>query len=298
VLRLTLQTRPPKPARYLAIATMAKDEGPYLAEWLAFHRLQGVDHVYMYDNGSSDDPASFLAPFVQSGFVTLIRWTGAATVQLMQLRGYQHALTTYGQLYLWMAFIDVDEFLFPTSDCSLPEVLSRYEALPSVVVPWTMFGTSGHKTRPSALVMEAYTMRAPKLSKPKSIVQPTEVRGVSNAHLLDFDEGRMVGYNERGELVGKRGPFYSDVLRLNHYYTRSEEELVRKRARSITNWLGDGTKVDWHVSQIESAPQRDLSITRFTAEVTAALRQLYPIERDVPKTISDDAISDRLGSFG
>jgi hypothetical protein len=178
-----------------------------------------------------------------------------------------------------MALIDIDEFLFPAIDAALPAALSRYEALPAVAVSWTMFGTSGHKTRPNGLVMEAYTLKAPQLSRPKSIVQPSEVRGVSNAHLLDYDEGRRVAYNERGELVGKLGPFSSDVLRLNHYYTRSEEELARKRARNIQSWLSDGTRVDWHVSQIEIAPQRDLSIMRFAPDVRAALANAPPIAR-------------------
>ena len=220
---------------------MVKDEGSYLAEWLTFHRLQGINHIYIYDNGSTDGTAAVLAPFVQTGFVTVTPWTGEMSVQALQLGAYRHALTTYGPLCRWVALIDVDEFLFPAVDTALPDVLSRYEALPAVAVPWTMFGTSGHKTRPRGLVIEAYTMRSSALSRPKSIVQPSEVRGVSNAHLLDYDEGRMVAYNERGKLVGKRGPFYSDILRLNHYYTRSEEELARKRARSITSWLGDGT---------------------------------------------------------
>jgi hypothetical protein len=265
--------RPAAPRNYLAISTMVRDESLYLAEWLAFHRIVGVDHVYIYDNGSTDDSPTVLKPFVQSGFVTVIPWTGPLNAPTMQQRAYHHGLTIYGPLYRWIAFIDVDEFLFPAEDAML-EVLSRYEGLPAVAVPWTMFGTSGHKTRPDGLVIESYTMRGSDLSRPKSIVQPSEVRGVSNAHLLDYDEGRMVAYNERGELVGKKGPFYSDVLRLHHYYTRSEEELARKRDRSITSWRGDGTRVDMHVSRIESAPQRDLSIARFIPKVKAALAEV------------------------
>jgi hypothetical protein len=249
---------------------MVKDEGRYLSEWLTFHRLLGVDHVYIYDNGSTDDTAAVLAPFVRSGFVTVTPWTGPLRVQAMQLRAYHHALTSYGTLCRWLAFTDVDEFLFPTADEPLPEVLSRYEALPAVAVPWTMFGTSGHKRRPDGLVIEAYTMRSGDLSRPKSIVQPSEVRGISNAHLLDYDEGRMVAYNERGELVGKRGPFYSDVLRLNHYFTRSEEDLARKRARAAENLL-DVTKLDGHVSKSEIAPERDLTIARFIPAMNQAL---------------------------
>lgn len=43
---------------YLAVVAMVKNEGSYLREWLAFHRLVGVQHVFLYDNGSSDETLS------------------------------------------------------------------------------------------------------------------------------------------------------------------------------------------------------------------------------------------------
>jgi hypothetical protein len=258
---------------YLAVAAMVKNEGSYLAEWLAFYLVQGVEHVYLYDNDSSDDTAAVIEPFVRSGFVTVTAWPGEFDGSVLQLKAYHHALATYGHLYRWMAFIDIDEFLFPVTEATLPAALSRFEALPAVAVPWTMFGTSGHKTRPRSLVVEAYTMRGSDLSRPKSIVQPSEVRGLSNLHLFNYDEGRMVAYNERGELVGKRGPFYSDILRLNHYYTRSEEEFARKKSRAIENRLKHGdTRLDSHKAQMEAAPLRDLSIARFIPAMNEALR--------------------------
>src|SRR6476646_1530288 len=62
------------PSRYLAVATIVKNEGPYLGEWLEFQRLVGVEHVYLYDNGSTDNSAAVAAPFLAEGFVTVIPW--------------------------------------------------------------------------------------------------------------------------------------------------------------------------------------------------------------------------------
>ena len=38
----------------IAICAIFKDEAPYLLEWLAFHKMIGVDLFFLYDNGSSD----------------------------------------------------------------------------------------------------------------------------------------------------------------------------------------------------------------------------------------------------
>jgi hypothetical protein len=41
-------------AKYKAgIVAVAKDEHPYLLEWLAFHFAIGFDHIWVYDNESA-----------------------------------------------------------------------------------------------------------------------------------------------------------------------------------------------------------------------------------------------------
>ena len=59
---------------YLVACAIFRDEAPFLAEWIAFHRLVGVDHFFLYDNGSQDEPESVLAPFLAEGCVTLKPW--------------------------------------------------------------------------------------------------------------------------------------------------------------------------------------------------------------------------------
>lgn len=256
---------------YLAIATMAKNEAPYLAEWLTFHRIQGVEHVYIYDNGCDDATAEILAPYKSSGFVSIIDWP-VTRKDKSQRRAFAHALTAHGGRWRWMAFIDVDEFLFSISS-KISETLRVYEDLPALLVPWTMFGTSGHRFKPESMVIEAYTKKSATLGAPKSIVQPQQVRGISNVHAFDYEEGWKTGYNERGELVTCDGPFYSEVLRLNHYYTRSQEELERKLA--IRGAYGENLKkkVSDTAARIELHSVYDDAILRFVPEIRDALAQ-------------------------
>ena len=43
----------------------------YLAEWIEFHRLIGVERFFLYDNGSADDHEQVLAPYVDEGIVVV-----------------------------------------------------------------------------------------------------------------------------------------------------------------------------------------------------------------------------------
>ena len=57
------------PVNYLAICAIAKDEGPYLKEWIEWHLKNGVEKFYIYDNGSKDDTTTVLKPYIEKGIV-------------------------------------------------------------------------------------------------------------------------------------------------------------------------------------------------------------------------------------
>ena len=64
-----------QPMRYqLSICAFFKNEARYLKEWIEYHRLIGVDHFYLYNNGSTDDFKRVLNPYVRKGVVTLVNW--------------------------------------------------------------------------------------------------------------------------------------------------------------------------------------------------------------------------------
>jgi hypothetical protein len=134
----------------------------------------------------------------------------------------------------------------------LSAALARYEDLPAIAIPWLMFGFSGHKRRPEGLVIENYTTRAPfppprhasRLLKWKSIVDPMQVGGIEGPHFFVLSNGSQSAYDENRVLIptppdgddidmtalfGDRP--YGRVFRLNHYFTRSEEEFARKTSR-------------------------------------------------------------------
>ncbi len=221
-------SRGPEPPAYLSITAMFRDEAPYLREWIEFHRLVGVERFFLYDNMSVDAHAEVLAPYIADGTVVVHEWPFFPGQQ----EAYGHTLAEHGHESRWIAFIDVDEFLFSPTRRSVADLLGHYERWPAVGVNWAMFGTSGHHDRPRGLVIESYHRRAPDdaLSNRyiKSIIDPRRVASTGNAHYFIYDRYTTVDENEypvQGPLT-KSVSF--DLLRLNHYFTRSEREAREK----------------------------------------------------------------------
>jgi len=200
---------------------------------------------------------------------------------------YAHALTVFGHDWRWLAFIDADEFLFPTEADNLPSVLKDYEHLPALAVFCRMFGFSNHIVRPQGLITECYTMRAPVPPEPdvkpgllkfKSIVDPSKVRGVETPHRFALADGVAGTYMESGNLVGegRLGDMSGDRIRLNHYYTKSKQDFalkVSRKAASETSEPARSLFVTERAERIEEHLIEDTAIHRFLPDLKSAMAE-------------------------
>ena len=137
-----------RPPLNLTVCGIFRDEAPYLAEWVTFHRLQGVEHFWLYDTLSEDDWRSELAPELAAGIVTVTPWPEEAG----QPSAYLDCLQRHRDETRWMAFIDIDEFLFSPSGRRLPEVLRAFDHRPGVVANWRMLQSAGASDPPRGAV--------------------------------------------------------------------------------------------------------------------------------------------------
>lgn len=221
-----------RPEHYLAVCAIAKDEGPYFKEWIEWHLSQGVDHFYIYDNESSDGTREILQPYIDSGVVEYKYWPG----HRRQLAAYDDCLDHYRLASRWIAFIDLDEFIVPVKDASIPAFLKRFEAFAAVEINWLVFGSGGHKTKSPGTMMERFrfhSLPGHRLNRHvKSIVNPREVFTMIGCHEAAKISGSIA--DSHGQPVTKnfreREP-QQDVIRINHYAVRSYEEFLEKQAR-------------------------------------------------------------------
>jgi hypothetical protein len=228
---------------HLSICAIYRNEARYLREWVAFHRLMGVERFFLYDNASTDEHEAVLRPFVEDGCVTVTPWPQVPG----QMAAYEDCLRRRRDESRWIAFIDLDEFLFSPSGAVVADVLHDFDQHPGVVVNWAMFGTSGHRDPPPGLVTENYVRRSDATGwnrQTKSIVDPRRVSLFCGPHIFLFKDGTAV--DERGRPLVRPTRTWTDEvsfarLRLNHYVTRSEREYVAKLARTAPDMGARGS---------------------------------------------------------
>ena len=217
---------------YLSIVAIYRDEAVYLKEWVEFHRIVGVERFFLYDNFSVDEHREVLAPYVEEGIVVLNEWP----VFPGQIPAYDDALRRHASESRWIAFIDLDEFLFSPTGKPLPEILSEYEHHPGVLANWAVFGSSGHRTRPTGLVIENYVRRMKAEEghqQSKTILDPSRADRCGGAHFFYYREGAGSAVDEEHRPVpyGRTHHLAFDKLRVNHYYTKSIAEGKAKLER-------------------------------------------------------------------
>lgn len=237
----------------LAVCAIFRDEGRYLEEWLQFHHAVGVDHFFLYDNGSIDHSLEVLEPWVRAGIVTVTAWTGRN-----QPQAYAHCIARHQYQCRWIAFIDIDEFLFSPSGDDLREKLGHYSGVSSIFVYWILFGSSGHVQRPRGGVIDNYT-RCLLLNHAenddfdheesfdnryvtgwavdgKSIVNPRAVREYYVHKPRRLWYGQVA--DERRNPARQRGAaehLTFAEFRINHYWAKSIEDLRAKASRPRIN---------------------------------------------------------------
>lgn len=220
------------PKHYLAVCAIAKNEGQYFREWIEWHRKMGVDKFYIYDNDSTDDTREVLAPYIESGLVEYTPFPGLSR----QLAAYDDCLERHRLDARWIAVIDIDEFIVPLKDASIPEFLRRFEDFSAVEINWLIFGSSGKKKQEPGGVMERFTRHSlpnHKLNRHvKSIINPRRVYNMIGCHeaaRIDGDAADSHGTPLRRSFRDREPQ--QDVIRINHYAVKSYEEFTAKRAR-------------------------------------------------------------------
>lgn len=271
----------PLPGVYISIACIAKNEGPYIKEWIEYHKIVGVERFYFYDNESTDQTKEILRPYIENGTVIYKYVKGRP----MQRQCFNDAVYYSKVSTKWLALIDLDEFLVPVEKDNLPDLLNEYEKEPGLVVQRVIFDSNGHETKPSAhggLVTANYT-RIPKDTMKlnsgfKSIVKPFRVAYVDNAHIAFYRNNlHAVNENFKRIRVGQISDPHGTVnkIRINHYFTKSKEEYHNKILRGSNSNNSLYSKP--YLYQLLDLPHsnipatQDLVIQKFVPRLKAAM---------------------------
>ncbi len=258
----------------LVICCVFKNEAEHLKEWIDFHLKQGFKKIYLIDNRSTDGFENVLEPYLEKGTVSLSSSQSSEMNTFIQAKEYNAILPLIrmeqGE-HCWVAFIDVDEFLFSVSSQTIVEVLQEFNGKPvgGILANWLMFGTAGIKKLDTKKPMlEQLTRRAPDEHDEHRISKPL----VYLANVFKFFEGPhqpiVKGdsnfYYSDGTVFNKdQDQFIHSPLRINHYWYRSEEyyENRKKANRKVFGDVRTKELEDWHKNRCNEVEDEEILTT-------------------------------------
>jgi hypothetical protein len=275
------------------IVTAAKDEAPYLLEWVAYHRLVGFDHFLVFSNDCADGTDAMLDRLAELGYLSHVRndRIGPKGVQWTALdRAASHPRVAEAS---WLLVADVDEFV--NVRCGrgrLSDLLAGVPEADAIALTWRLFGANGVVEIEDRPVIDQFRRAAPfpcnapweasqfktlfrndggyrKLGvhRPKARVagrRPVWVNGSGKPLGEAFDRPGTITY---GTAAG------NDLVCLNHYSLRSAKAFLVKAERGLPNRarkpVDIGYWADRNFNEVEES-----SILRHLPDLEAALAEL------------------------
>jgi hypothetical protein len=298
------------------LVSAMRNEGPFLLEWLAYHRVIGIDQVVVVSNGSTDGSDDLLAALADAGEIAFLRTAPGhgvapqdAAVQAFEAAvGYQA-----GTWYLWL---DADEFLnVHIGDRTVPALVGALGGAEALMLNWRLFGSGGNDSFPGRHVSEAFT-GASKLgfvanleTKPlfrfgpkfagfagNSVGLPRLVDGAKvtvedclggNGKPLDPKSPRTAPWLSRESYAGRnnlasRREFGWDLAQINHYSVRTPDHFLLKAARG-RGMVSTGPRrpnvrhTPAYFDRFDRNEDQDRSILHWQTAVTAEIARLMAL---------------------
>lgn len=221
------------------LIAVARDEAPYIAEWLAFHLAIGFTRILVFDHGSTDGTAAVVSRAALRSPAISLHQVPDDHGGSPQIAAYAAALPLVTTP--WVAFFDIDEFLVPWRDGSVSGYLARVPAEVSAVhINWRSFGSSGWSQTDYGLVTEAFVRCAEPdwlyQAHYKTLGRTAQIRQV-NIHEVDTISGRrtLSDFTDVAPgTIGSADRVVYDGIQLNHYQakTRSEFDMRMRLPRA------------------------------------------------------------------
>lgn len=241
-----------------AIVTTMKNEGPFILEWVAFHKSIGVDEILVYTNDCDDGTDTLLDILQQKGELQH-RDNPFKNTDLKPQHAALQAAESEPQIKNadWVTCIDVDEFItIHVGDGKLSDLFAAVPDANMISMTWRLFGNDDVHEFHDGFITEQFNSCAPEF-----IRKPHQAWGFKTffRHIGIFKKlgvhrpkGLRPQLWEQINWVNGSGKplphkmfrngwrstpdtYGYDLVTLNHYAVRSAESFLVKRDRGRVN---------------------------------------------------------------
>lgn len=250
-----------RPTRMACVVASARNEGPYLLDWIAHHRALGFDHVFLYTNDNTDGSDALLDALGRAGVVTWVK-NHLPPETLPQFRAYAHALSVLPEIldYRWTLIADLDEYFgFEARRFSgVADFLAWHEMAGSeaIALPWLLHVAGAEDRWDDVPCTERFPWREETVNHHVKTLFRTNAFWSSNPHHPDPSLG--MPFNFRGEnsvIHMPKAPENSFSLAedpkathawIAHYIFKSTPEALMKVMRGKGDMVRAERQVDFH----------------------------------------------------
>ncbi|MBN2905090.1 MAG: glycosyltransferase family 2 protein [Rhodobacteraceae bacterium] len=285
----------------ILIVTTARNEGPFVLEWLAHHLGAGARDILVYSNDCEDGTDALLDTLAGAGVLTHVPHSAPpdGSIQWQALRAaWKHPLRRQAD---WILGVDLDEFV----NIHVPghRFTDLLDALPrgtdAIALPWRFFGDNGVFAFDDAPVTKQFTAAMPPdCSYPVAATFfKTLFRAAGPFNQLGVHRPRQKSPEKAAVPVwvdGSGAPLPAGIARhagrlslmgtgagralaeINHYSIKSAESFMVKRARGLPNRTGKSIDLAYWVERNFNTVQ-DRSIAAMAPATQDALDRLQAI---------------------
>lgn len=216
---------------YLSIIAIFKNETMNLKVWIEHYLWQGVEHFYLIDNGSTDEPLKILQEYIDKNIVDYY---------YRERKHYQrhHYRKVFDMSNIknktkWLIVCDLDEFFY-SPNFKLSTTLKSFENYDVIYSSWIMFGSDGLKEHPKDIRI-AITHRKEIEKKPKKYICKVSKIDSSNIDIHTLVPSKS---NNLNNIISIHD---DENFRLNHYRIQSLEYYMK-----VKMVRGDVVSKDWN----------------------------------------------------
>ena len=279
-----------------AIVTTMKNEGPFILEWLAYHRTIGVEDFLIYTNDCTDGTDTMLQILQDKGIVqhreNPFRENGLKPQHAALQASDDEPMIKDAD---WLICMDVDEFI--NIKCGAGRLDDLYDAIGDsnmVSITWRLFGNSDIHKFKDGMIIEDYDRCAPELiRKPhqawgfKTLFHNIGIFKKMGVHRpkglkpqlwedIDWVNGsgaQMPSNMYRNGWRSTSKTYGYDLVQLNHYAVRCAESFLVKRDRGRVNHVDrDQGMAYWF--RMNNNAMKERTIQRMIPAVRAELDRL------------------------
>ncbi len=227
----------------IIIQATVRDEEHILTEWILYHLLLWVEHIYIYDDLSKNPVSKYIERLPQHfrEKITVYR-IDKELFREEELRDsiyfdaeifekfwfnkqrylLNHFLKNHKNLSEWCLFCDADEFLYLNTADSIVEILNQYDDFDTIYIPWLNHWSSFHINMPDGLIIENFKYHDSLYHyRWKSIAKTWKIDEIFSPHIVwpnvfEFD------FNV---------PLYQLPMHINHYRICDIKTFISRKIR-------------------------------------------------------------------